>query len=234
MPNPLPVPATAAPIVSCRGCPEDDSICYSCQEDSNDDVDRLAHCEWRSDATSQVELSFRTESFVDNSESHCEERESLDDATRWMIKRFKHRLDDQKRRPESTGNSIPSSPSSTAEKNAYCAVPLEVLQGLRTRSEKTDTLEQNISRLAYVDEVIGSKRATNGAWSDFIGGQKANVTSAPFLCEGKIVRLDLDDAKNDAGGSQSGSPAEFLVTPRFDLTLEEYLQQMNEASVETR
>ena len=79
MPTPVPPEATAT-AVSCHGCPEDDSICYSCQEERDANDDGLGYCEWRSDATSEIELSFHTESLVDHHDCHPETRKLNDDA----------------------------------------------------------------------------------------------------------------------------------------------------------
>ena len=99
-------------------------------------------------------------------------------------------------------------------------------------------MKRKIAEFAFVEELVPPelrKRSFGGLF----GGRAEAPRWNPFLCEGKIVELAMDDrdalsAVGDNHPSSQSKPSEFLVTPRFDLTLEEYLQQTNISSVDSR
>jgi len=261
----IPTTSTTAPrqreeeTIQCRGCPEDNSFCVSCGK--TEDESKGSCCEWRSEATSQMELSFRTESVLEDRKSLSKDVEkAADDATKWMVETFKRRLEDRKRRASlsssSSSSSASSSPLSSStcdesvglkKRNPYCAVPLDVFfaeQRQQSRDGRRDSLsfEESVLKLAYVEDIMASKKRGDSMTMGGIFGSTSSesVAGNPFLCGGKIVRLSLDDDDGEkmgtgfGGGGSTSSSADFLVTPRFDLTLEEYLQQMNESSVDGR
>ena len=261
----IPTTSTTAPrqreeeTIQCRGCPEDNSFCVSCGK--TEDESKGSCCEWRSEATSQMELSFRTESVLEDRKSLSKDVETTaDDATKWMVETFKRRLEDRKRRASLSSSSSSSSASSSPlssltsdesvglkKRNPYCAVPLDVFsaeQQQQSRDGRRDSLsfEESVLKLAYVEDIMASKKRGDSMTMGGIFGSTSSesVAGNPFLCGGKIVRLSLDDDDGEkmgtgfGGGGSTSSSADFLVTPRFDLTLEEYLQQMNESSVDGR
>jgi len=241
IPAPLPLPPpppTVPPEVACRHCPEEDSVCFSCEES-----DDASACEWRSDSTSEVELSFVTDSLIVETSGVGEARG--DEAAKWMVDRFKKRLEVNRLSSFSREEINVSSLTVGGEesKNPYCAVPLRVLRRGNTESPETcSTLKKDICKLAYVEELISSKAHETSRKGAEGGGWLRSKSSAsewnPFLCEGKILSLAVDDGLSTVEGCESSSKgpksSEFLVTPRFDMTLEEHLAQSYDLSEENR
>merc|ERR1719159_302173 len=144
-----------------------------------------------------------------------------------MVERFKRRLKD--RGSLSSSSSIredsDSNASSKRETNPFCAVPLVVLSRGTAGDE---TLKRKIAEFAFVEELVAPelrKRSFGGLFGG-VGGCGEAPKWNPFLCEGKIVELAMDDrdahmtvGENHSSSSSSSSkskPSEFLVTPRFD------------------
>ena len=244
IPPPLP-PPTAPPEVLCDQCPSEDSICFSCEES-----DDASSCEWKSDSTSQVELSFASASLVGYDGGSGEGEVAKGAAAKWMVERFKRRLEN-KRRNLSTSSSPENVFSSLTvgnkeAKNPFCAVPLRVL-GRGKSAESNATLRDDICKLAYVEELISLKAKETlpgggeggaGRMGNWFKKSAASSDVQPFLCEGKLLSLLVNDRASDVGDSKSSSKdsksSDFLVTPRFDMTLEEYLPQSNDCSAENR
>lgn len=230
IPAPLPPPPTVPPEVVCGQCTDEESICFSCEES-----DVASACEWRSDSTSQVELSFATDSLIEDGSGKV----SKEAATEWMVESFKRRLEVNRHSSSSSGDDINFKlPIEGKEsKNPFCAVPLRVL-GRGKSLEASVTLRDDICRLAYVEELISLKTQETlqggGGWF-----RRKDPLSEwnPFLCEGKVVSLSVDDGLSGVGkveSSKGRDSSDFLVTPRFDMTLEEHLQQSSDCSVENR
>ena len=218
------------PEVVCGQCTDEESICFSCEES-----DVASACEWRSDSTSQVELSFATDSLIEDGSGKV----SKEAATEWMVESFKRRLEVNRHSSSSSGDDINFKlPIEGKEsKNPFCAVPLRVL-GRGKSLEASVTLRDDICRLAYVEELISLKTQETlqrgGGWF-----RRKDPLSEwnPFLCEGKVVSLSVDDGLSGVGkveSSKGRDSSDFLVTPRFDMTLEEHLQQSSDCSVENR
>ena len=200
-------------------------------EDEDEDAASTICGDWQSDATSDVELSFRTESLVEERVSPDRGGEPRNQTDR-MVERFKRRLKDRGSLSSSSAREYSNASSKRGETNPFCAVPLVVLSRGTSGEE---TLKKKIAEFAFVEELVAPELRKRS-----VGGLFAGNTPRwnPFLCEGKIVELALDDRDTHSAVGEnhpsSKSSSEFLVTPRFDLTLEEYLQQTNNSSVDSR
>jgi len=183
---------------------------------------------WQSEATSDVELSFGSASLANEDGAKTEALPHTAPAAR-------------KRKLSLNSLAVPS-----RRRNPFCAVPLDLFAHNKTKSGSSSDGDQRnnidltaILRLAFVTDAISEHG--RGFWDSSRQQSRPAWVESPFICEGKIFRLMVDSpscqpqsAFPSTTMNTSSSSMDFLITPKFDLTLAEYLQQTNDASVKNR